>query len=276
MGKIDLVVSIPALNEADRLPPFLDSLVDGARLVASPGAELVIVDDGSGADQSRGMRAAVTAAAQRLAAVSPHHRLSYLALPRNGGKGQAIRAGWSHAGDRATWLGFVDADGAISGPEFWRLAGMLAKSDHDVVAGSRLPIAGRFVQRSRLRRLLASTFRRMVGCLFGMPFYDTQCGVKFFRADVVRPILPELRERGWLLDIELLAMLTLRGARLFEEPINWSDPGGSKLRPLRDSARMFLGLWRLRRRIAQLAMKIAAEKASLDPSSGRSWPSAGQ
>jgi glycosyltransferase involved in cell wall biosynthesis len=222
------------------------------------------------------MRAAVESAARKLATVNLNHRLSYLVLPRNGGKGQAIRAGWSQASARATWLGFVDADGAVSGEEFWRLARMLPKTDHDVLAGSRVPIAGRFVHRSRLRSLLAATFRRMVGWVFGMRFYDTQCGVKFVRADILRPILPELHERSWLLDIELLATLTRRGARLFEEPIQWSDPGGSKLRPMRDSIRMFLGLWRLRRRMAQLAKRLADEKRLLDPSSARSWPAAGQ
>jgi glycosyltransferase involved in cell wall biosynthesis len=276
VSKIELVVSIPALNEADRLPPFLDALVEGARTVHSPGTELIVVDDGSSADQTRRMRSAVESAARKLAAVNQKHRLSYLVLPRNGGKGQAIRAGWAPAAVPARWLGFVDADGAVSGNEFWRLARMLTETDHDVLAGSRVPIAGRFVHRNRLRSLLAATFRRMVGWLFGMRFYDTQCGVKFFRADILRPLLPELHERSWLLDIELLATLNMRGARLFEEPIQWSDPGGSKLRPLRDSIRMFLGLLRLRRRMAQLARQLDNEKQLLNHSSEGSWPAAGQ
>jgi dolichyl-phosphate beta-glucosyltransferase len=80
-------------------------------------------------------------------------------------------------------------------------------------------------------------------------FYDTQCGVKFFRAERLRAVLPALREERWLLDVELLAVLEREGARLLEEPIDWADPGGSKVRFGIDPIRMFIGLLRLHRRL---------------------------
>ena len=79
--------------------------------------------------------------------------------------------------------------------------------------------------------------------------YDTQCGVKLFRASLLRPLLPELREERWLLDVELLALLARRHARILEVPIDWAEVGGSKITPGLDALRMFWGLTRLRRRL---------------------------
>jgi len=47
----------------------------------------------------------------------------------------------------------------------------------------------------------------------------------------------------------LLALLKRAGARFREEPIDWSDPGDSKVVPGLDALRMAAGLWRLRRRM---------------------------
>jgi dolichyl-phosphate beta-glucosyltransferase len=89
----------------------------------------------------------------------------------------------------------------------------------------------------------------MVEQAFGLGFYDTQCGMKLIRAATLRPLLPRLREERWLLDIEVLALLKQAGARMREEPIDWADPGGSKVVPGLDALRMAAGVWRIRRRI---------------------------
>jgi dolichyl-phosphate beta-glucosyltransferase len=66
---------------------------------------------------------------------------------------------------------------------------------------------------------------------------------------LLRPLLPSLLENRWLLDLEVLALLKRTGARFREEPINWSDPGGSKVVPGLDALRMAAGLWHLHRRL---------------------------
>jgi glycosyltransferase involved in cell wall biosynthesis len=245
-----LSVTIPAFNEADRLPRFLEQLVQGAPVSGTPRTELLVVDDGSTPEQSEAMRLAVERAASALASVSAGHSLRLHALPRNEGKGRAIRAGWAAGAPGAQWLGFLDADGAVNARDFWRLTGMLEELEADVLAGSRIPLAGRAVARSPGRRLLARTYRGLVERIFRVGFYDTQCGVKFFRANMLRPIIPELREDRWLLDVELLAAMKQRGARFREEPIDWFESGGSKVRIWADSFQVVLGLWRLRQRFS--------------------------
>jgi glycosyltransferase involved in cell wall biosynthesis len=169
---------------------------------------------------------------------------------RNRGKGGAIRLGWAAADEGAEWLAFVDADGAISAAEFWRLTGLLASAD-DLVAGARVLMAGRRIQRSLLRHLQGRVFATLTELSFRLGFYDTQCGVKFVRSALLRPHLGALQESRWMLDIELLALVQRLGGRMREEPIDWWDPGGSKVRPVIDALKMLLGLRRIHRSLAR-------------------------
>jgi len=244
-------VAIPAFNEARRLPVFLGEV---ARLgLESPGrpVEFVVVDDGSAPDQLETHRVAVDAAAVLLARDGSRHSVRLVETGANRGKGAAVQRGWREADAGASWLGFLDADGAVPAREFWRLLGLLGEgsADADVLAGSRVLMAGRSIRRSTYRHLQGRVFATLVESRFGLGCYDTQCGVKFVRAAWLRPRLELLSEHGWLLDVELLAMAHAAGARLREEPIDWSDPGGSKVRFGVDAVRMFLGLRRIQARL---------------------------
>ncbi len=241
---------IPAYRESRRLPALLEALVEDPTAADAPVLELLVVDDGSGAEECERERAAVETAAAALAARGPH-RARFVAAPVNRGKGAAIRLGWAEAHPASAWLGFLDADGAVSAREAWRLVRMLPRveGELDVLAGTRMLMAGRSIRRSLHRHLQGRVFATLVERLFRLGFYDTQCGVKLLRASLLRPLLPLLREERWLLDVEVLALLQREGARMREEPIDWADPGGSKVVPGLDALRMAAGLRRIRRRL---------------------------
>ncbi len=249
-GPFAVTLIIPAYREGNRLPGLLDGLVGEALAAPAPAAEIIIVDDGSGAPDIEHERAATRQAAARLEDAGSAHRVRLLEAPENRGKGAAIRTGWSCADPAATWLGFLDADGAVSARETWRLVRMLESSaEIDVLAGARVLMAGRAIRRSLVRHLQGRVFATLAERAFQLGFYDTQCGLKLVRAALLRPLLPLLREDRWLLDLEMLVLLRRAGARFREEPIDWSDPGGSKMVPGLDALRMAVGLWRLRRRL---------------------------
>lgn len=243
---------IPAYREGTRLPPLLRALVEEAGRAPSPPVEILVVDDGSGSEERAREEEAVRAAQAALEAAGSPHRARFEAAEVNRGKGAAIRLGWTRAHPAAEWLGFLDADGAVPASEAWRLVrGLPGRDGVDVVAGTRILMAGRTIRRSLVRHLQGRVFATLVERAFHLGFYDTQCGLKLARAARVRSILPRLAEDRWLLDIELLALLARGGARMREEPIDWADPGGSKVVPGLDAAKMALGLWRMRRRLAR-------------------------
>lgn len=265
-GRVDepfISVVIPAYNEGQRLPRFVGELTRVFLERPAPPVEFIVVDDGSRPEHSALQRACVEEAQARLAAKGSAHRFSYVAAPKNQGKGSAIRLGWRGASSHATWLAFVDADGAISAEELHRLVDLSASAtgrDTDIIAGSRILMAGRRVVRNFHRHFQGRIFATLTDSNFRLHFYDTQCGVKLIRATLLRPLLDVLREERWLLDVELLALLKRQGARAMEVPIDWEDFGGSKVVPGLDGLRMFWGLLQLRRRLERLSLPAPAPR----------------
>jgi dolichyl-phosphate beta-glucosyltransferase len=241
---------IPAYREGLRLPPLLTALAAEALGAPSPPLEVVVVDDGSGPAERDREEEAVRVAQAALERAGAPHRFRFVAGPVNRGKGAAIRLGWASADPASEWLGFLDADGAVSAREAWRLVRLLPElHEVDVLAGTRILMAGRSIRRSLVRHLQGRVFATLVERAFRLGFYDTQCGLKLVRASRLRPVLPRLAEDRWLLDVEVLVLLARGGARMREEPIDWADPGGSKVIPGLDALRMAAGLRRMRRRL---------------------------
>jgi len=252
MSAARITTVMPAFNEGARLGAFLEDWTTEACARANPVVTAVIVDDGSSPEEEARQRAAANAATARLQAASAPHRVTYLRVERNQGKGASIRWGWSHGADPAsTWWSFIDADGAVPAAEFWRVSSMLCGTRADIVCGSRVLMAGRSVSRSLFRHAQGRTFAACVESWFRLGFYDTQCGMKFFRASAVRGVLPRLQEDRWLLDIELLTLLTRAGASAVEVPIDCHERGGSSLVFGLDPIRMLVRLARLRRRLRE-------------------------
>lgn len=243
-------VVIPAYNEGARLPAFLEQLTECCLAHPTPVMEFIVSDDGSAPEHVEQERAGLERARERLAQAGTLHRFRFRQAERNGGKGTAIRAGWSEADPEAEWLAFLDADGAVSALEFQRLAQLATTTPRvDVVVGTRVRMAGRRVERSLFRHLQGRVFATLTDLNFHLGFYDTQCGAKLFRASLLRPLLSGLQEERWLLDVELLVRMREQGARALEVPIDWTDAGDSKVRFGVDAARMFWGLRQLRRRL---------------------------
>jgi dolichyl-phosphate beta-glucosyltransferase len=77
-------------------------------------------------------------------------------------------------------------------------------------------------------------------------FKDTQCGFKAFRGPAARHLFGLLRVDGFMFDVEMLYVAIKLGYRIYEMPVHWKDMPGSKLRLVRDTARMFRDLARIR------------------------------
>ena len=249
MDVVSITTVIPAYNEGERLSGFLDDWAAAGVPHRHLAVTAIVVDDGSEEGRAAIHRAATEQTSRRLQEAGSDHRVSYVRADRNRGKGAAIRLGWTGAAAGTTWLSFIDADGAIPAREYWRVADLLPAVPADVVCGSRIKMAGRTIERSLFRHLQGRVFATVVEELFHLGFYDTQTGMKFFRASDVRPMLPALREDRWLLDVELLVRLKGLGHRCVEVPIDCQMHGGSSMVFGVDPVRMAIQLVRLRSRL---------------------------
>lgn len=220
-------VIIPAYNEAARLTQTLAAVRDYLRSRNAPrDAEVILVDDGS----TDATLQIAREAAQRWACEADAPPLVVLSHPSNRGKGFAVRQGMLIA--RGELRLMLDADLATPLTE---TAKLLAHLEHGygVVIGSRDVHGAQIIHPQPFtRRLLASAFRAIRRSLLLPTLRDTQCGLKLFTAEAARSAFSDVRLDGWLFDCEVLVRAAAHGHRIAEVGVVWSEPGGSRVRPL--------------------------------------------
>lgn len=219
-------IVIPAYNESTRIRPLLSELSD-------PDLEFIFVCDGT--DDT-------AVIVQDYKENHPDLTIRCLTFPHRLGKGGGVKAGFAVAS--APFVGFMDADNSTKVSELVRLFRLIG--DHDGVIGSR-HLPGQVLQRKQplCRRIQSRIFNGLIRLLFGLPFYDTQCGAKIFKKEAIDAVLPDLRSTGFEFDVELLWHLSRKGYTLIEVPVIWNDTQDSRLR-LSDTLSMLVTLFRVR------------------------------
>jgi dolichyl-phosphate beta-glucosyltransferase len=239
---LDISLIIPAYNESQRLPPYLETICQYIGQQYPESYEVIVVDDGS---------------TDRLAEVlakagGKWPRVRTLRHGRNLGKGAAVRTGVLAA--RGQRLLYADADGATPIDQESKLSAAI-DAGADVAVGSRL-LRDEGVTRSRSwrRAVIGRAFARAARLVLQLPVRDTQCGFKMLRAGPARRLFELSQEKGYLFDLEILALAKRCGYRVTEVPISWSDQPGSRLKMHREWSRIARDLWRVRRRLATLTL----------------------
>lgn len=147
------------------------------------------------------------------------------------GKGLAIKAGFADALVRDNDLiGFVDADMATEPRYLDDLIKQIGVCD-GIIASRYMPEAQLFPPRPAIKRWGSKiVYESLVWLLFGMSYYDYQCGAKLFKRDVIEKILPNLSVRQWAFDVELLYLGKRSHFKIKEWPTVWYDRADSKLK----------------------------------------------
>jgi dolichyl-phosphate beta-glucosyltransferase len=237
----EICIVIPCYNEAQRLRR--DDLL--AFLASSPHAALCLVDDGS--------RDATLEALQDVQRRAPA-RVDVYRLERNVGKAEAVRAGVRHVAGlgRFRFIGYWDADLSTPLDQVDLLLEALRADARCLLAlGSRVKRLGSVIERRPVRHVLGRTFAALASSVLGVAVYDSQCGAKIFRAEVVPTLFSAPFLTRWLFDLEMLVRLRNAGgpaalATTAEVPLRcWREVPGSKLRP-RDLLRVPLELLAIR------------------------------
>jgi dolichyl-phosphate beta-glucosyltransferase len=236
-----LTVIIPAFNESRRLADNLLTLLSYLQTFR-PGAELIVVDDGS-TDRTAQV-------AEELFARQPDVSARVLRFEQNHGKGHAVRAGLLAA--RAPIALFSDADLSTPITELPKIVEPIERGDYDIVIGSRALDRSLIGRRQPWRREQGGkVYNAIVRLTTGLPFADTQCGFKAFRMSAVRPILEQAAVDGFGFDVELLFLAQRARCRVLEVPVRWDHHEGSKVHIVHDSLHMFAEVVSLRRRVGR-------------------------
>jgi dolichyl-phosphate beta-glucosyltransferase len=232
-----LSVVVPAYNEERRLPGLLEALdrnIDSIlRSTTMHLTEVLVVDDGSSDGTVR--------VVERFDGLTG--RLKLIRLPRNRGKGAAVRAGALAAGaDRVL---MSDADMSTPLEEAAALSRAL-DAGADIAIGSRaLDHSQVLVHQVRIRELMGKGFNVMLRVATGIPWRDTQCGFKLFNLETTRVVFEAQQVEGFAFDAEICVNARRAGLILAEVPVRWSNDPDTRLKLGSSSSRMALDLVRI-------------------------------
>ena len=240
---------IPHYQDTWRLAPFLDELLKTLPLHFS----ILVSDDGSGVEEVDRLCSLIKEK-QTFASLGGPKLLDPLLHEPNTGKGGAVIRGWER-GEGFSLLSFADADGAVSAREVVRAEHFMRNSSEepDALFGSRVKMLGRTIRRNLVRHLSGRVFATIASNVAGLSAYDTQCGLKIITPEAFQRIRPCMKTLGFAFDVELCLLLIKYGFIPREFPIDWEDVPGSKVSLLRDSTRMAIEVFRIRRRVASIA-----------------------
>ena len=231
--QLDLTIIVPAYNEAGRIGPTLNRVLEyfGRQ---SYSWELLVVDDGSQDDTVQVVRGLL----------APEVPAKILANERNLGKGAAVRRGALAA--QGKYVLFSDADLATPIEEVEKLLPWL-ESGYDVVIGSRRVAGSRIEQYQPLhRRILGRGFAWLTNLLLVKGVSDINCGFKSFRREAAQDLFSRQVMDDWSFDAEVLFIAQRRGYQIKEVPVRWADSRASKVSVLRDVVRSLISLVKIR------------------------------
>ncbi len=153
-----------------------------------------------------------------------------LRLPRNGGKGTALRAGLERLlATDATHVAFVDAD-AQHDPDDLPALLAAARAGEEFVIGSRM---------DRPEALPAVRYRtneigsRILTRMTGLDVLDGQSGYRVLSTRLLREL--SLTSRGYLIETEMLLKAARRVPRFAHVPVRAISGSRSHYRPFRDT-----------------------------------------
>ncbi len=136
---------------------------------------------------------------------------------KNRGKGNAVRYGMTRA--KGDIIGFVDVGVELNPNGISMLLEHFEWYNADIIVGSKRHPASK-VFYPWYRKFLSFGYQILVALLFGLKIKDTQVGMKFFRREVVKKILPRLLVKAFAFDIEMLSVANYLGFnRIYEAPV---------------------------------------------------------
>lgn len=211
-----LSVIIPAYNEEKTIVEIL-RLVD-AQTVPEFEFEVVVVDDGS-KDK-----------AVELLEANPSLYNKLIRLPKNGGKGAAVKAGLeASTGD---YVIFQDADLEYDPAEFTKLCRPVLEFDADLVMSSRFA-APEFTRVSCFWNKVGNHVITFIfNILNNTTFTDIYSCYMLYKRRLVD--VDKIRTTGWEQHAEILSRAVGNGRNIYEVPISYHGrtiEEGKKIRP---------------------------------------------
>jgi len=228
----DLSLVIPLYNEERCLEKnfvaikiYLDSL--------EKDYEIILVNDGS-IDNTASIIDKI---------VQENSRVGSLNIPKNSGKGHAVRSGVLSATGK--YVLFADADLAVPVPFIGLLLKRLEAGAPIVIGSRHLPESSFRVREDPLRQVLGEVFRKFAQLSLRLMVSDITCGLKGFEKKAAFHIFSRSKIDRWGYDAEILFLAQKLGYAIEEVPVEWYHSFDSKVSVGIDSLRTAMEIFQI-------------------------------
>ena len=227
-----LSIIIPAYNEEKRIEPLLRALPSYFK----HDAEIIVVINNT-TDKTEDVVKIV---------MKDYKTISYFVIPKNKGKGESVIEGFKKT--NGEYLCFIDADSSADTTQLDKLYQELQHSDYAGIIGSRWIKGAKITKYQPLPRIIASrAYNLLVRLILGLPYKDTQCGLKIFRKEPIFKVINEITPTQAEFDVALLYALHKHGYKVKESPIVWADDPNTVFKMRQIIPKMFKALLTIKR-----------------------------
>ena len=238
-----LSVIVPAYNEEETL---YNNILGFNNYLSKQNYdyEIIVVNDGS-KDSTKKI-------AEKLQKEIP---LKFIDNNKNKGKGAVVRQGLLEA--NGAYRLFIDADNATT-IDHLDLVWEKLEDGADLVIGTRnsrdIKGAGQVLPQAKWKRALGISGNLLIQFLLVPGIWDTQCGFKIFRKELIEKIISKTKTNRWAIDVEILSLAKKNNYKIEKIPVSWNNSDFSRvgvkgyLSALREilyiKRNMFLGKYR--------------------------------
>ena len=125
----------------------------------------------------------------------------------------------------------------------------------DVVIGSRNIGKDGYKGYTFVRKLASKAYIRVLCIAGGFRLSDSQCGCKAFSGKAAEKIFSLCEVNGFAFDFEAILWAVKMGMKIVETPVHVINHGESKVRIVRDTARMLKDLRSMKKRIQKATIE---------------------
>ena len=213
---IKLSIIVPAYNEENSIIKILEKVAEAE--IDGVNREVIVIDDCS------------TDETLNLLEKNKNLYDELLKLPKNSGKGEAVKKGLMKASGQ--YVLFQDADLEYDPKDYKKLLEPVLLLDADLVIGSRFLAS----QLTRVYYFWHKVGNKFITLLFNIlnntTFTDIYSCYIIFKADLINP--NNLLTSGWEQHAEILSTIVSKSSSFYEVPVNYygrTYKEGKKIRP---------------------------------------------
>ena len=226
-----LSIVIPVYNNAGILGKQLPDLINYLENL-NRDYEIIIVDDYSKNPE-------IT---KKLA---DDFKCIFIANDKGYGKGGAVRKGMLAA--KGDYRIFTDSDLPFENDAIGNFLYYLEFKEFDIVVGDRnLPGSEYYDKIKTTRKIGSVIFTFFIGRFVTTGLFDTQCGLKGFRASIAEDLFISGRINGFAFDVELLYIALKRNLDIKRLPVQLRSNDSSTVKVFRHGLQMLIDVLRIK------------------------------